>query len=323
MPHFYNASWLDQRSETEEIGQDSRQIGCVHHKVTVLLLSLYVFIPCIMTKSAVYLVRSLSLCSLSPQGLRFRSRASLRAFLEKSGPGNLDINIFDFTVSKDDEITAPSQGKQRRTKKHTAGQQEEAIEVVDLPPSKAKRASSSLKSSDKSIKSSVDPNYLSADTVPKDIPHVLEAQPAFTSTVDDVTLQRSPQRVGLLRQRLLRLAPTSNQQNALIISQKTQALSHPPAQTLNVLPLAESENKGEDEQGRVEMEIHSRGGNGPSSEQDAANIRCNVKDEVLLPENTGGSCTQVRDSQNSKSDLHSSSLLKQVQVCFLFCSTRF
>lgn len=301
MPHFYNASWLDQRGEAEEIRQDSRQIGCVHHKVTALLLSLYVIIPCIMTKSAVYSVRSLSFCCLSPQGLRFRSRASLRAFLEKSGSGNLDINIFDFTASKDDEVTAPSQGKQRRRKKkHTAGQQEEAI--VDLPPNKAKIASSSLKTSDKSVKSSVDPNYLSADTVPKEIPHVLEAQPACSSTVDDVTLQRSPQRVGLLRQRLLRLAPTSNQQNALIIPENTQALSHPPAQTLNVLPLAESENKGDDEQDSVEIQIHSRGGNRPNSEQDAANIHCNVEDEVLLPENTGGSCTQLRDSQNSKSD---------------------
>lgn len=305
MPYFYNASWLDQRGETEEIRQDSRQIGCVHHKVTALLLSLHVIIPCIMNKSAAYSVRSLSFCSLSPQGLRFRSRASLRAFLEKSGPGNLDINIFDFTASKDDEITTPSQRKQRsRKKKHTAGQEEEATEVLDLPPNKAKRVSSSLESSDKSVKSSVDANYLSADTVPKETPHVLEAQPASSCTVDDVTLQRSPQRVGLLRQRLLRLAPTSNQQNALIIPQNTQALSHLPAQTLNVLPLAESENKGEDEQGKVEIQIHSRGGNGPNSEQDAANIHCNVEDEVLLPENTGGSCTQVRDSQNSKSDLH-------------------
>lgn len=219
----------------------------------------------------------------------------------------MDINLFNFTASKGDEVTAPSQAKQRRRKKkHTDGQQEDATEILDPPPNKSKRASSSLRNTDKKVKSSVDPNFINTDVVPKEIPHVPEAQAACSSTVDDVTLQKSPQRVGLLREKLLRLAPTSNQQNALIVHKDKQADSQPPLQTPNVEPATESENKGEDERGGEEVQIHSRGDNKPNSEQDAvANSHCDVEEEVLLPEITSGSCTQVRDSQNSKFDLHS------------------
>uniref|UniRef100_A0A3Q3XCA8 MBD domain-containing protein n=1 Tax=Mola mola TaxID=94237 RepID=A0A3Q3XCA8_MOLML len=54
---------------------------------------------------------------ISPQGLRFRSRPSLHAFLLQNEELNLDINLFDFTASKGDEVIFPSQVKQRRTRK--------------------------------------------------------------------------------------------------------------------------------------------------------------------------------------------------------------
>lgn len=74
----------------------------------------------------------------SPQGQRFRSRASLHAFLLKDGEGILDINLFDFTASKDDVV---SKGRRRTRKKRHAGGRKE---TTDSPPSKSKRASPCL-----------------------------------------------------------------------------------------------------------------------------------------------------------------------------------
>ncbi|TNN48266.1 Methyl-CpG-binding domain protein 4 [Liparis tanakae] len=82
----------------------------------------------------------------SPQGQRFRSRPSLHAFLLKDGEGALDINLFDFTASKDDVAVAvvassrpvASKGRRKARKKRHAGGRKE---TTDSPPSKSKRAS--------------------------------------------------------------------------------------------------------------------------------------------------------------------------------------
>uniref|UniRef100_A0A8P4G1M3 Methyl-CpG-binding domain protein 4 n=1 Tax=Dicentrarchus labrax TaxID=13489 RepID=A0A8P4G1M3_DICLA len=133
----------------------------------------------------------------SPQGLKFRSRASLHAFLLKHGEENLDINLFDFTALKGNDITTPSQVKQRgKKKKHADAQQEDATEILDPPPNKSKRASSSLRrTKDKKVRSLEDSNRINTDIVPEEIPHIPEEQAAPSTTVDDVTLQRSPHRV--------------------------------------------------------------------------------------------------------------------------------
>uniref|UniRef100_I3KKR7 Methyl-CpG-binding domain protein 4 n=1 Tax=Oreochromis niloticus TaxID=8128 RepID=I3KKR7_ORENI len=110
----------------------------------------------------------------SPEGQRFRSRASLRTFLLESGSGNLDISLFDFTTSKDDVVT-PSQApppkvKQRRGKKKPLeGQQEETeneTAILEAPPNKSKQASSSLRSDTKSgkVRTADDTNHIDADT---------------------------------------------------------------------------------------------------------------------------------------------------------------
>nr|XP_046253358.1 methyl-CpG-binding domain protein 4 [Scatophagus argus] len=241
---------------------------------------------------------------ISPQGLRFRSRASLHAFLQENGEGNLDINLFNFTASRGDDVITPSQVKQtRRKKKHADKQQVDATEILHPPPNKSLRASSLPRcTKDNKVKISEDTNHFNTDTVPEEIPHVQEAQAAPSTTEDDMALQRSPQRVsrgGLLREKLLRLTPSSNQQNSLIVHKDKQAVSQPSVPTLNVEPATESENEGEDERGRKEIQIHSKGDNKPNSELDAvADSRLDVEEEVLLPEITGGSCTLVRDSQN-------------------------
>ncbi|XP_039655815.1 methyl-CpG-binding domain protein 4 isoform X3 [Perca fluviatilis] len=224
----------------------------------------------------------------SPQGQKFRSRASLHAFLLKDGEGNLDINLFDFTTSKDNVVTTsqllPSQVKQRRRKKrHADGQQMTTEDAT--PPNKSKRAPSSLRSEtkDRKVKSAT-------------VKCCIQAAP--TSTEDDVKLQKSPQS---LREKLLRLAPSSNQQNTLIVHKDEEADSQPSVPTLNVEPAteSESENEGEDERGGDEIQIHSKGDNKSNSELEAvAESHRDEEGEVLLPDITGGGCTPVRDSQN-------------------------
>lgn len=230
------------------------------------------------------------------------------------------INLFDFTASKGDDGNTPRQVKpRRRKKKHADGQQEkteDATEILDPPPNKSKRASSSLRSTKE--------EKVAEDTIPfntdiaEQITHALEVcsdrtdesvkgcvQAAPSTTLDDVTLQKSPQRVGLLREKLLRLAPSSNQQNTLIVHKDQQADSQPSVPTLNVEPATESENEREDERGGDQIQIHSKGDKKPNSELEAdADRHQDVEEEVLLPDIAAGSCTPVRDSQNSKYDLH-------------------
>lgn len=170
-------------------------------------------------------------------------------------------------------------------------------------PNKFKRPSSFLRQTeDEKVKCSEDTNPVTTDRAVGDIPHVLNVQDPPSTSTDDVTVQKSPQRVGLLREKLLRLAPSSNQQNTLIVHEQKQVESQPPVPTLHVEPPTESE--GEDERGGDEIEIHSQGDNKPNSEPaaDADSLR-DVEDEVLLPDSTGGGCTPVRDSQNKSKSM--------------------
>lgn len=121
-----------------------------------------------------------------------------------------------------------------------------------------------------------------------------------SAAVDDVKLQKSPHRVGL-REKLLRLAPSSTQKNTSCVHEEEQAGSQPSVPTVNVETATESENEGEDEQGGEEIQIHSKGDNRPNPETETgADSRRDVEEEVLLPDIAGRSCTPVRDSQNSK-----------------------
>lgn len=262
---------------------------------------------------------------LSPQGQKFRSRASLHAFLLKNKDEILDISVFDFTTPKDKSITTPqilpSQVKQRRTKKKLAdGQQEtaqDATEILDPPPNKSKKVPSYRRSTkQEKVKNTKDMKPINTDIVLEEVTHGLEVRGDKTeetekccihvtpsASVQDVRPQNSLQRVGLLREKLFRLAPSSNQ-NTLIVHEDEKVVSPPSLPTLNVEPATESESEDEDERGRDETQIHSKGDNKPSSELEAdADSQRHVEEEVL-PDNTGGSCTPVRDSQNSKYDLH-------------------
>lgn len=316
--HFFRiAPWLDQRSEAAESRQNSRQTRCLLYKVTQFCFCVFynlvsVDVTCKFTTEALRSPFNWFSCCLSPEGQRFRSRASLRTFLLESGSGNLDINLFDFTTSQ----APPSKVKQRRGKKKPSeGQQEETengTAILEAPPNKSKQASSSLRSDTKSgkVKTANDTNHIDADTELQKTACVLEVnvngdktteslngclQALTSEKVDNVHLQKSPQRGGQLREKLLRLAPLSNQLNKSILQEDKKADLQPSAPILNVEPAAESENKGDE----------SKGDNTPNSDLEAGgDSRQDAEEHALLPDTTDGSCTPVRESQNSKYEPH-------------------
>lgn len=242
------------------------------------------------------------MCYISPQGLTFRSKASLQAFLLKNGPEDLNINLFNFTASIDEEVTTPSKARQKGRKKKHRNEQDDAPGVSDSPINKgtccAPRGPTVT-----TVKDSVDPD--------QSAPEKIQKVASSLSIVDDVAQQKSPQRAGLLREKILRLVP--HQQNAC--KEKPAGSSTVPI--LNLEPLAEGENNGEDERGGRERQGDSRGGNESDSER-SADANC-VGREVLSHGISGGSCTQVSDSQNSKYDLP----VTDFQVFFFLIYTEF
>lgn len=248
------------------------------------------------------------MCHISPQGLKFRSKASLQAFLLKNGQEDLNINLFNFTASIDDEVTTHSKARQKgRKKKHKNEQQDDAPGVSDSPLNKAAGTCYAPRGPIvTTVKDSADPD--------QSTPEKIQKVPSSLSIVGDVAQQKSPHRAGLLREKILRLVP--NQQN----SRKENPAGSPSVPILSLEPPAEGENNSQDERGGRERQADSRGGNESDSEHDAS-ANC-VGTEVLSPEISGGSCTQVSDSQNSKYDLHCDSLLRQIfKFVFFFKST--
>ncbi|XP_068196846.1 methyl-CpG-binding domain protein 4 [Antennarius striatus] len=218
---------------------------------------------------------------ISPQGLKFRSRSSLHAFLLENREEKLDISLFNFTASKGEINTLRISGEN-----HTDRQQEDANECLDQPPNQTEKVPSSVKCAKAHQESSEAAYHINADAVPQE-------QAVSLTITDDATLLKSPQRVGLLREKLLRRAPTSNAPNTLTVSEGTQTHSQHSA-----VPAPDSENKCELERSEEELEIGGEGDDKPNSQLDAvADSHHNVK-EVLLPDNTGGGGMHVTDSQN-------------------------
>ncbi|XP_068605102.1 methyl-CpG-binding domain protein 4 [Brachionichthys hirsutus] len=223
---------------------------------------------------------------ISPQGLKFRSRSSLHAFLLENGEEKLDISLFNFSASKGGKIN---------TMRRSGGQQEDATGQLDLPPNKSETKPLSIRCAKyNQEKSSGEAYQVNADKAPGE-------QAASLNIMDDATLMKSPRRGGLLRKKLLGRAPTSYTQNTLAVPGNKQADAQHSA-----IPASESENKGEGERGEAELEIQSEGDDKPHFQLDAvADSQQNVKEELLLPDNTGGSSTQVTDSQNKSKSVDS------------------
>ncbi|XP_029974564.1 methyl-CpG-binding domain protein 4 isoform X2 [Salarias fasciatus] len=243
---------------------------------------------------------------ISPQGQKFRSRPSLQAFLLKNGEDNVDISLFDFTTPKDHVITSSqtlsSKLKERKQMKEMLGTPSQKSESTISPSRKD--------SKQKKEKTAEDTDHKEADFVPEKVTHSLEACEERTDETEkcclqavpsgiecDVNLQKTPQSMELLREKLLRLAPSSDKQNTLIVHKDVQADSQPSVPALNVEPATDSENEGEEE--LVQPVSHSKGENKSNSEPGAdADSNLDVEDEAVSPDMNGGSNSPVQDSQN-------------------------
>ncbi|KAM6924961.1 methyl-CpG-binding domain protein 4 [Xenentodon cancila] len=254
---------------------------------------------------------------ISPKGQKFRSKASLQAFLLQSAEWNLDINLFDFTASKDDFTTSETlllnAKPRRRKKKQPDGQQEKPGKKMDPIPSKSQKASSFLSSDikDKKVTALEDTNSINSDNqIDKNADiEVCEdkteeivrdcSQTASLGLVDDVKVQKSPQKVGQLREKLFRLAPSSNQENTALFYNNKQADLQPLVPSLTVEAATESENESEKAPDTDITQFHCKGESKTNSEVEADADSClDDEEEVLLPVITSGSCTPISDSQN-------------------------
>uniref|UniRef100_A0A672IUB4 Methyl-CpG-binding domain protein 4 n=1 Tax=Salarias fasciatus TaxID=181472 RepID=A0A672IUB4_SALFA len=194
---------------------------------------------------------------ISPQGQKFRSRPSLQAFLLKNGEDNVDISLFDFTTPKDHVITS-SQTLSSKLK-----ERKQMKEMLGTPSQKSESTISPSRKDSKQKKEKT----------------------------------KTPQSMELLREKLLRLAPSSDKQNTLIVHKDVQADSQPSVPALNVEPATDSENEGEEE--LVQPVSHSKGENKSNSEPGAdADSNLDVEDEAVSPDMNGGSNSPVQDSQN-------------------------
>lgn len=112
-------------------------------------------------------------------------------------------------------------------------------------------------------------------------------QAVSAETVDDIVLEKSPQRrPGLLREKLVRLAPPTELQDALIGQGEQLPVSPLHGPVLRVQSASESEGKSE--------------GVGVGETEGVENIEAEVHDEELpSPQTTEGCCTPLKDSQSS------------------------
>ncbi|XP_041702654.2 methyl-CpG-binding domain protein 4 isoform X1 [Coregonus clupeaformis] len=109
------------------------------------------------------------------------------------------------------------------------------------------------------------------------------------AVVDDVILEKSPQRrPGLLREKLLRLAPPTELQDALVGRGEQLPVSLLLVPVLRVQSASESEGKAESE------------GVGVGETEGVEDIEAEVHEEELpsSPQTTGGRCTPLKDSQS-------------------------
>ncbi|XP_054629571.1 methyl-CpG-binding domain protein 4 [Dunckerocampus dactyliophorus] len=228
---------------------------------------------------------------MSPQGQRFRSRASLKAFLVKNGE-DIDINPFDFTTTKSDVTSVhflPFREEQRRKKKYTTGGQKETTHILDPLPDTFQGATSSHRSmcaelvdGDTVKEGPTEARHECNDTNDKSLQtDWSQAEPAPVH--DDVTLQKKPLRVGLLRAKLLRLDPLGAPQ---------EVETFKPSLTVEP-PTADEDGAGEDE---VQIDTVDNGLN-PEPEGDSYQV---VEEKVSL---SAENCTPVQNSRNKSKSL--------------------
>ncbi|MED6266260.1 hypothetical protein CHARACLAT_000299 [Characodon lateralis] len=247
---------------------------------------------------------------LSPSGQRFRSKASLHAYLLQNRGENLDKSLFDFTSSKNkltSSETNHSKEEQKRQKKMQAnGQQDKMGGQVKSPKNKSKRVFLSVRHKADIGKVKPAEEAINRDIFQESLEDIAEeaeqicSQAAPSSNlVDDDDVHKSALGVGLLREKILRLAPSSEKQNSLPAHKNQQE----SVWTLSVEAAAESENESEKSADTDVAQPHSKGDKKSNSE-----LMSNADshgDEEVLPDSSSGSCTPLRDSQNRSNSLES------------------
>ncbi|KAL6119157.1 mbd4 [Pungitius sinensis] len=200
----------------------------------------------------------------SPRGQRFRSRASLLAFLLKDGEGSVDMKLFGFTASKDDVAPSSqaSKGKRRgRQKRHANGQQGTTEEPP--PPNEPERAASSPRR-----------DAEDGGAVP---PTAQEEEEE-----EGVGPRETPQWGGRLRAKLHGPPPCGERQDPPEAQRDEEADSRPSVPALRCDPPAQGEEGGEE---GTDPEVGGHRGEG---------------EEGLSPAIPGGSRTPRRKSKDDK-----------------------
>lgn len=213
----------------------------------------------------------------SPHGQRFRSRSSLQAFLQKNGEGSFDINLFDFSPTMKNVTSSSDASTQTKAHGKKKGICKKKHEELAMDPTN--------KPNDCEAKLMQDDNQTNPDTPDEgtwqEYTKVNQDDP---STVEDkVKLQTSPQRGGLLREKLLTLTA---------LKDKDTLCSHSSVPSLCVEPASVNENEQD-----VTL-IHSEGDKKPISELGIVNSIPELEEQVLLPGISEENRTPVRDSQN-------------------------
>ncbi|XP_038127277.1 methyl-CpG-binding domain protein 4 [Cyprinodon tularosa] len=240
---------------------------------------------------------------ISPSGQRFRSKVSLHAYLLKNGLENLE-NMFDFTLSKHKFTSSETDHskKKKRTQKRRQinGQEDQMGEKVKSPKGKSQRAFSSISCKAKDRKVKPTEEAVSSDILQERSDDIADGAEHLSSDLVDNDVNEKPRRVGLLREKILRLAPASDQQNTFPAQRTQQTNPLPSGSTLSVEAANESENKSENVADTDAAPPHSKSDN--KSNSVVVDNADGHEEEVLL-DSSAGSCTPVRDSQNKSKKL--------------------
>ncbi|XP_077939100.1 uncharacterized protein mbd4 isoform X2 [Gasterosteus aculeatus] len=208
------------------------------------------------------------ICITSPRGQRFRSRASLLAFLLKDGEGSVDIKLFDFTASKDDVVTLSqvlaARGKRGgRQKRHANGQQGTTEEP--RPPNEPERPAS----------------FARRDAEDGEAESCTRAAPSTAQEEEEeegVGPGETPRGAGRPRAKLHGPAPCGERRNPPEAHRDEEADWRPCVPTLRVEPAADGEDD-EDGRGRETDPEPEVGGHRAEGEEGSRTPRSKSKDD--------------------------------------------
>lgn len=216
----------------------------------------------------------------SPHGQKFRSKASLQAFLLKNEE-SFDISVFDFspTMKSVTNSSIPCHTKVCDRKQDSGGHK---TKIKKLSVESTTKPNDLLPYTSKTKFTHNDPDISDECSWHENTKRLNNAGPSTIK--DEVKLQTSPQRGGVLKEKLLTLTD---------LKDRNTACSQPSVPSLCVEPASMSENEQD-----VTL-IHSEGDKKPISELGIVNSSIpDLEEQVLLPGVSEEKRTPVRDSQN-------------------------